>query len=421
MRYSWSAQVGFVLSVAAACRSFGEEPEQPSRGGSSSTTAGAAVGGAEGGSHHVVDVSSGRGGVEEHAASGAPTEIAGAPPGGDAAGGFRGIPSSAGATAGNGGGDAGAAGMAEAPAEGGTSSEVALLPYCATGPQGHPVIGPTASTDISAALTYAGAPFVLFMTQPLTQIISLTWNSGPTWYSWACFDAVPKPVRVAAGNGTDLNLQVYALSDKGALSVRQQAASMYRPWQSMPLPETVLARDVAAPSGWLYVASAQGVFARPRPIDETLVTDPGWTKVSDLATTRVAVGSRPDGRHELLTIDEQGHMQKVQESAAGSLQFSGAVSWSEGAEPLVDADFGMNVAGELQAFSVTKSGAILVRTLDAGVWTGWLQVVDGTASFHVKSLAVGTVAGQLPYLFGIGDYELPYYSTNGGLSWGPRF
>lgn len=314
--------------------------------------------------------------------------------------------------------------MAGASGDGGASgasSEQELPPYCATGAQGHPVIGLTASSDMSAALTYAGNPFVLFMTQPVTQIISLTWNVGPIWVSWACFDAVPKPVRVAAGNGADLNLQVYALSDRGALSVRQQAASMYRPWQAIPLPATVVARDVAAPSGWLYVASPQGVFARQRLLDETLVTDPGWTKVSDLAATRVAVGSQPDGRHELLMIDEQGRMQKSLESAAGSLEFSGALAWSEGVERLVDADFGKNAANELQAFSVTESGAILVRTLDAGAWTGWLQVADGTTSFHVKSLAVGTVAGQPPYLFGVGNYELPYYSTNGGVSWGPRF
>jgi hypothetical protein len=327
------------------------------------------------------------------------------------------------ALAGVGGG--GAAGQTSWGYEGGAAGELATRPFCTSvAGIGHPVVGYTYAHDIAAGLKGNGEPFVLFASQPTTNIVTLSWLYGvePGWTPWSCFDEVLRPQRVAAGNWVDHRLQVYATTANGTLHVRQSSVDFYEPWATIPTPSRGSVTDIAVVDSGakaLYVALADGIFSRARTSAEHGVIDAAWQNTGLDGATRIAVAVVEGGRHKILAVGADAGLREgtqLDADTADSFAYSDGDFGSPGMQ-FADVEFARSATGQLQAFAVLLNGHLLMKTMVVETWGEWVSVQGAPL---LLSIAAGGIAGLPPYLFGIDRLGIPYLSTNAGVSWAPR-
>jgi hypothetical protein len=422
MSMRWIRSLVLVLAVCAACRDFalaekqalggaagvaaGGEPVREAGGAASRIGSGGDPSRSEGG---AVDDESENGGRAADAKGGASEQGDG--PSQDGGAGQAGSASQTGGV----GGDRTNGGEEPFPAP----------PFCET-VFGHPPIGLTAATDIAVAKTIAGLPIVAFTAQPTTQIVALSWQDFNGWTNWACFDAVPQPRRVAAGNhGTNGRLQVYAVSDGGGLFARQATLSSYDAWRPFPRPsqhDPVL--DIAvvdgATSSALYSVGATGIFARTREPDENSVVTAGWQQVDDGGASRVAVGVLPNGSHDLLVVTWDAQLLEARQMTAGeNYLFSPFADVSED-HAFVDVDFGLGASGAPCSFGVQSDGSLVSRAWNEEGWDDWQPVAQASNAPHLKSLAIASHLGEKPTLFAVSTLGIPYFSLDEGVTWQAR-
>lgn len=298
--------------------------------------------------------------------------------------------------------------------------DATIVPECTMygGPNGdYPPVNVNAVNGVAIWSTALyGGGFNVFGTKrgvsTIAQRYTRTAGPDPEWTGWYCFDALPKPARMAAGSLTNGMAEAFATSSCGTLYRRTQIpdGSWFAPWQPFTLPTPgAFVTDVAMSLdkdgvNLVYVADAGRVFMRHRASAEPYSAYTVWQEIpAGPAAILLAAGLRSDHRQQVFVLDPQGALYTaVQDdpnldSAFGPWQ---AFDMNEFSAPLVDVEVPSGTS--LEVFATAGNGTLWQGngSLAAGAWTAWDGPAPLTPLFTLAGSALLNATGAPLVLVG---------------------
>jgi hypothetical protein len=420
----WFATI-VCFGVGSACRDLGEGfADVASAGASQSTAGGNASAGAapsesdaghpEAGAMRTQEDQGGQGGAPEQPIH--PTE-GGAPDAGGSS-------------------DPGAAGAVETAGAAGAESvidsgiEEVLEPGCASGlDQGISFTEPSA---MAADMTGNNVPYVLYATQPQTNVVYLRWKNAlsddATWTPWQCFDLVPHPSALSAINIGDLaedtTPEIYAASTTGQLFVRRFYEDItWLAWQSLDLPRAsshvsdVAATTTPATLATVYILDEGKVFTRHHLSINPYSDYSPWVEINGVpqGAAHLCAATRADQAQQLFVSTSDGAvLNAVQQSADASAAF-GSFEPIGGAASITDIDCGYLADGSIAVFGLS-AGKVMSHSANAAASSDW-QTEPGGTLLQLTTFTVGSRAGVAPTVFGVDDGNTLWWHAAGSVTW----
>lgn len=308
---------------------------------------------------------------------------------------------------GNGAGEGGLGGEANAPAAGPPSCRDpeldSLVPECFSNPTGYfPSLEVVRALGIGISGGQEGG-FYVFTSKADTNTMAIDWTSdnyGLEWGGLDCFDAVPNPQRVAAARFGSADPQVYATTACGQVYARRLFgyAPAWSGWSPLDLPApSSVVTDVAVclnrdGLSQLYVADRGHVFVRSQAAATTTAPYGDWQDLGPGAGPIIAAANLADGRQQLLSLDAQGHPRATEQSSDEVNPEFG--SWhdfgSADVPSLLDID-APYANPTLEVFAIDWTGELWIRCEDTdGTLTPWQLWSDAEQPARFVALAVAS-------------------------------
>jgi hypothetical protein len=360
--------------------------------------------------------------------------------GGDAGAGFGDSGTSAGAGGSVASGGSGGATGTPVDTSAECQPDATLLPECllfSGGGEDYPAVAFSAATGVAMGSAEAwGGGFSLFASKrgSSTVVQNYTKNvEGTIWSSWFCFDAVPKPDRLAVASLLNGEAEVFVTTRCGALYRRASwPGAGWLPWQPVTAPSVGSAVSDAATSvsstgtNYLFVADGGKIFARNRVGTDSYSPYGEWREISGLTgAVLLTAGLRSDGRQQVFSLDAQGTVRTaVQAMADDDSTFGAWVDFDsrELPAPLLDIEAPHGGPFPLEVFAVDSNGSLWQRTEDPETggflpWQAWNGPPPPSSLVSLSGAAVKLAAGTPLQLAGLSAGGAVYSIRRTGNVW----
>jgi hypothetical protein len=219
--------------------------------------------------------------------------------------------------------------------------------------------------------------------------VAQRYTQGPgdtLWTRWFCFDAFPKPDRLASGELINGLAELVATTGCHTLYRRTQRSDGWPGWEPFDMPSASSAVTDSAMSvnkdgiNHVYVADSGRVFVRHRVGSDSYSPYGPWREISGAsAVTLLTAGLRSDLRQQVFTLDPSGLLRTaIQLTADLDSEFGPWSDFDSNQLParLIDIEAPQGGPFPLEVFGVDSKGALWQRAGDAitgefQAWTAW--------------------------------------------------
>jgi len=206
------------------------------------------------------------------------------------------------------------------------------------------------------------------------------------WTDWFCFDALPKPDRMAGGELLNGEAELVATTRCGSLYQRTQGLLQWFDWHPFSMPTASSAVTDAAMSvdkdgtNLVYVADRGGVFVRHRVGSDTYAPYGVWREIAGASGVRlITAGLRSDLRQQVFTLDGNGLVRTaIQLSGDLDSEFGPWSDFDSDQLParLIEIEAPQGGPFPLEVFALDSKGALWQRAADLETgefqpWKAW--------------------------------------------------